>query len=606
MYCPNCGAEINTDLKNCIYCNKSLDEVRKFVTYDYERLLDDIFPNLSECKGFKLNFMGRDMNYNFQMERIKTVNLVIETIEKKDCEEFAKYAEYSQLEAFESGVIKKGDEILKAARKAFGAFVRKNVDKATAKNYFNTQVDYSSSEIAVYSKQLVNEVKNAVAQAEEFRKMQREEQKQMHSGGRWIGGGLGIGGAIKGALNAAILNAGTNIARGAGNAINNLYQSGIDKKNINKMRNEVRDLLCPEVIKAFNKCYRKLTDAARKALLPEINFDAPLNSYRIDKFSEKIAKNRDITVEECIDEVCGILEQYPYEYSIYPIMYAIENGRMGKELTKLASYFFDESILYECFLEIDLEIMKNNKVSTDDEDEELKRKWRVLKRIEENNPVYESELFFEDKRVIQFKDNLLRLWIRIFGQKVIEEQYKYEDIQDLDNVWNIAEDSQPVSLYVYAAYSLMYKDEISSGNLDAFIKKSIDLQELIKKQDKLAVYIWTRIMFEIIEEQGGDVSEYMKVIEMLSDKDFGLAQGFLGEIYLFGADGIEINKAKCEILMRKAVWNHNPVAIGYVGKFYANGECGYKKDITMADEFLNIAQEYRLDFAKKEREKLRR
>ena len=602
MYCPNCGAQTSSKLCNCVYCDYSLTETYLLLKGEQKQSVENLFPDLSVCNGFKVNFLGHDICYDSHFEKISKTHIILKQIYDVHCREFSEYIDKClNLKSLVEGGIEKGDELLEKVIELIVAFLHKNAIQDITIKDIQSQIGYRVCESIEEIYNLAIELEDLDEFVKEVRSVQRQQIGDK-AGGRWIGGGFGIKGALHGALNAAVLNLGTKALRRTSSAISSFVQSSMDQSQINKMKRQVfhSGEFQREMKNVFEDECRKAVNIAQKLIVPEIDTSQIPYSQKRNSLKYSIEHNQNLTEDDYIETVYYLLERYPYDILTHTTIYGIDNGKYAKSLSEIASYFVGTDKLQRKFVELDCEVLEKNLANVDDNDEILKAKWNALHEREKNNPAYSNENLMYDYDVISFKNNLFKLWTRFFKDEFMNEINKCANISGLDELWRLVEQSPPVEYFIYRNKEKEYESLIETGNVSGFIEKSKDLQKLISEKNNAAMCIWSALMTKVALNKGMDVSKYQNVILTLADKGDVLAMSLLGEYYLNGTGVVEKNKAMAESILRNAAWNYSPLATAYFGKFYANGEMGYEKNISIAEELLNLSLIYKVPFAGRE------
>lgn len=147
-------------------------------------------------------------------------------------------------------------------------------------------------------------------------KMSHERAVSYANRSRWSGGGFGMKGAIKGAMQAGVLNMGSSMISGIGNSVvASVEESLVDKKKQALYRNEdVMRETCEGIINCMNGLFLAYTDElyAIGELQSRINMDyeAAQDKYEAVMTYEKDKERIFATVVECI----GL---YPAERKFY-------------------------------------------------------------------------------------------------------------------------------------------------------------------------------------------------------------------------------------------------------------------------------------------------
>ncbi len=228
------------------------------------------------------------------------------------------------------------DSIVPLVKKGIDILNAQGVYSLDEKTFYDKYVDQSGETIYLF--ETVNDMQkevDAVDIRQEEEQMYREARKAGR--GRVVGGGFGIGGALKGMVQAGMMNAATGIAHSAVNVVGNIG-SGIsassDKAALFKQYRE-------PLKTALMKDLHNIRNAIRIALKKEAGIvckyvtvsesdkaKAIWNNYRLGR----------IPVEKKKEQIIEALTLNPYNLKIYLSIwedYGDENG----ELRKMATYF---------------------------------------------------------------------------------------------------------------------------------------------------------------------------------------------------------------------------------------------------------------------------
>lgn len=238
-------------------------------------------------------------------------------------------------------VIQKTDDIY---NNSIEPLINKGIDILNAqgvysldeKTFYDKYVDHFSE--TIYFFEAVNDMvkeADAVDIRQEEEQMYREARKAGR--GRVVGGGFGVGGALKGMAQAGMMNAATGIAHSAANAVGNIGSSinaSADKAAIyKKYREPLKKALIKDLYNTRNAirialqkeagiiCKYVTTSESEKAI-------AILNNYRLGR----------IPAEKKKEQIIDALTLNPYNLNSYLSIwedYGDENG----ELRKMATYF---------------------------------------------------------------------------------------------------------------------------------------------------------------------------------------------------------------------------------------------------------------------------
>ena len=159
---------------------------------------------------------------------------------------------------------------------------------------------------------------------------------------RWEGGGFGLGGAIKGAINASILNFATDIIYDAVES----YSEDQDSIEIKNLKSKM--LKDESILEQYSNSLQTSCEGIGWALCHKLNNDSLINGYDFDADSalavfDNISK-RNIGADEKLKKLLDCITKFPYEFAFYEGLFELA-GHDNKSVVEIAKYFgFDYEI----------------------------------------------------------------------------------------------------------------------------------------------------------------------------------------------------------------------------------------------------------------------
>lgn len=286
-------------------------------------------------------------------------------------------------------IIRFGDEKVNEVALAVSydtiAFMKKigyEVDAELLETKFSEIFDMRYFWNAIYTAAMqFNDLKDELAVARKKMKTPRTSQ--------WVGGGFGIGGAVKGMLTAELLNAGGNVVHGVGNEIRSQMRKVYDNHQIKKAKEEVKR--SPEFIAGIQKDWTKHMQnlySYLKSIIKEIGKDLDGKYYFIDLDSS-------YSYSKCTyQEAICLLKKNIYDMNGYMNLYR-ENRKLGKSLYEIASFLgFGNELSENWVTYVDCNIIRKLEIKDlgfGMPEDELRARVQEIKDLEDNNPIYESE-----------------------------------------------------------------------------------------------------------------------------------------------------------------------------------------------------------------------
>ena len=197
---------------------------------------------------------------------------------------------------------------------------------------------------------------NKILDKAEQQKLYREYQRSSRS--RWSGGGFGLSGAVRGAINAGILNAVTGTFRFIGDSVVNVmdsYNVSVDKERLHNsdfFESYATDLqyMCDCIGMSL---YLKLH---RLGKVEGINF----NSGEVEAIISNL-ENHSTTREKQLNMLVGCIKKDPYNFNIYRHLFSIL-GASNIEVAQIAHYFgfkYELQVYFDGFLTENLQNVRN-------------------------------------------------------------------------------------------------------------------------------------------------------------------------------------------------------------------------------------------------------
>lgn len=452
-----------------------------------------------------------------------------------------------------------------------------------------------------------NEIIEYAAQIDGQRNIQRSTRSH------WQGGGFGLGGAIKGAFTAGILNAGTGVLRGIGDSF-------IDSRDRNKIimkKKEIYDNgnLQSIIINAtYNACERmnysfccilKKCGLIRKVIpiIDEKKLNTQIRNLEIS------LNNGNISEKDAIELVIQWMEKNPFSILYYDFF--MRNTQVAmKEIDSISDYFgylnelqikkkkFVNSRLDELekMSENDINIQIINKlqclcVGCDEISQvDIKRLENIKYRIISNGLASDEEV-----NVIENSN---------YSEARVKELMSQNNVYEIWNIINKEENA-------YAEWSLerYYTDLVESDiykvNFDSIEKKMDVVYELSDQGNEFAQYLVCIIRRKCYKQmKNSDKVMWMdEKIEKLAEKKQVSACAMVGFLYYKGDDYFKKNSSKAFQLLKYSADRNHPMAMAWLGTCYLEGDGG-EKNTYEARKWLELATYYGNLHAEKELKKL--
>lgn len=226
-----------------------------------------------------------------------------------------------------------------------------------------------------------NQIQQIASQINNYRDLQRMGR------GNWSGGGFGLSGAIKGAMMAGALNAGTSIFRGIGDSVTNSK----DRSKISKIKRQIfedpktLETLCNGVYYCCYGVFFGVRDILQGyQLIPQIGFEIKNTNARFNNILAQY-KEKNIDGRNALKGMLECLSDYPYEPRFYTELYLLADDKK-RELLSIAEYFGLKEEYLDNITKIDLNYLNSLRPTDKNTVEDIDKKISHLEPLKQSNP----------------------------------------------------------------------------------------------------------------------------------------------------------------------------------------------------------------------------
>lgn len=207
------------------------------------------------------------------------------------------------------------------------------------KYYYSYNMDYNDMVSDVIEKyaEVLGEKKSLA----NYRAMQEASRS------KWQGGGFGIGGAVKGAIIAGALNAGTNFVRSFGDANNRNQDNAYINAKLRELRNSsyVQNQIIEGAYECMiSLCYALINELQENGVLKGIIYyrKEETEAKKICEAAERYAEDDKDKMDKYMDAILA----YPYYNHVYEILYKkLKYVGEEEELFRFMNYFGIDSVI---------------------------------------------------------------------------------------------------------------------------------------------------------------------------------------------------------------------------------------------------------------------
>lgn len=366
------------------------------------------------------NLFENEIKFNksfdiYNTYRKKYINDYLEI--RKKAEEYIKACvDIDYLIKYLPELVNKG--VFNVVEKSIG-YLYENGVKTIDSNTFIEKYYYEYFNYNDYLNKLQEEYINITQTAKELSRY-RELQKANRS--RWQGGGFGVKGAIKGAVTASALNAGSDFLRGFGDVSKSISDNG-------KIKNMKKDLLKkykedPEILNAIYTCVL----GCLEALMIELSKNGKIEFIKLNSndalalYKNTISYEKDVNI--IISNIVECIRLNPYNGIFYEKLYEIDYK--NEDLNNLVMYLgLDNFSLCNQYKEKyrDIDIKKRTFMNKVYETIQECDKAKNYYDINVNKALKEIELFIDENKIkfpLKNKDDYQNC---IYILNEVEEKY---------------------------------------------------------------------------------------------------------------------------------------------------------------------------------------
>ena len=609
MYCPYCGAKINIHLQECPYCRADINEA---VAHEKKRIADKLaadLPDFSRISSSEFSFGENTIQFSESYIKLVSIKKFFDSITVTNLKDFSvRISRLRNYNLYVKAIDRTAYELMERSAVIASELLKQFGMETTAKELLDG-FPYS------FYDNTITEIESAMREIDGYNSGATKaaiDEFSSNFGKRnvnWVGGGFGIKGAIKGTVQASILNAGATAVHSAGSILSfgiSSVKNSISAANLkNKFMedSELQKFICNGFKYCCNNfamyiCYLADREAMEKAA--QYREDC---KKRFEDVSDSYVRGKKDASENEINELhqkmikldCDCIEKYPFEISYYENLYGMTVGDEKIKAFKLAEAAFDLTQNAIGFLNYDWDMIDQNSYALDDEPEDAEKKIAALMRLAEAIPLYSRPKYAElvtnsnsSSNIRVLRDNLIRCWLQIDKMPRLTELLEIMDeYLKSKEKWTYAQKYPELACHWY----MEIRGKLGSFKLSVarFLKNCESLVAGIKAGSEISKRIYTYVYTEYLIANNMEYNHYIELVNSYAINGDALASAVLGEWYNRGIGKITKNEYIAEQYYRRALIGYNTLGIANIGIFYKYGKAGYKKDTALAEEMLMYA-----------------
>lgn len=496
------------------------------------------------------------------------------------------------------------------------ASVRIAIDELIKLNIFEFDIDSFVEQFGI-ANGFISDIEKVVQKYDEISayadELNYKRNVQRATRSKWQGGGFGLGGAIKGALTAGMLNAGTSVFRGIGDSITDSRDaSKIQEIKRNAfIANNYQMLIANAVFYANERIgFAFCTILQREGILSEV---IPLvDNYtlrtKLDNLEKKY-QEKALSKSEARNIVIEWIEKNPFSIYYCDFLYRVlevENVDVANLCQHLG---YDRE--YEQ-MKIDYVKKGIERLEAMPEKEITIKEIEHLKRMSENCEV--SQVEKNRLGELEYKKHNYEKTETAIEEGIQKNSYNEARIRDLihnnkiDDVWcilNEEEENAYAQWELTRFYSDLVEGDVNRSNFDGIEAKLKKVYHMMEHQSTFASYLVNDIKRKcyVRNKNSSKVIRADEKIEQLAKDGQISACALVGFLYYKGDDYFKKNYDKAFKYLKCAADKNHPMAMAWLGTCYLEG-LGTEKDIYEAKKWFEIAAYYGHKHAQDELKKL--
>lgn len=622
MFCTKCGTEVIKESKFCYKCGFDVSSLKNIIEHDEvidnRNLIEERHNQVAEVNTINFSVFNRKISFSTPLrEHIEIQAIFLRNIE----------SQLDQYSIYYNNNIKSLDKLLNKGISDANSIIIETIKNGI---YILTQLDildydykrlveeyHYRFDLTVYLSDLVSKLE----QVEQFSlNLQQQRQYERSSRSRWRGGGFGLSGAIKGAMMAGALNAGTGLLRGIGDGITN----SSDRSKIENMKSKIFNdpSTKQSVLNGVRNCTQNVIDVVMKIL----NNKGILGSFNIDfngidsKFRNIVymIENKTLSIENGLDEIVKLIEENPFNVEYLLTLYILKRDEK-REVFELAKYLGYDNKYLKWITNYDMETWNKIKPKEGSTLNELNNSLGLANLINLSNPKLEAKNY-PDIIAVAINEEQDRLNIKERLQLIQNNNKDFckqtDTLIEVGNVFKAFEMIKDKNGYIEYLIEKYYMDSLK----EAFNGQLIDDMEdefeeiismTIDKDDytrKYANYLMSKISTVMYSRKSRNDVMYEKALkEILKVSAFNIISALetIGYYKIIGLESLGIKKNISEgvEILKQQAFRNNPNAMFRLGRLYRMGE-NVNIDRSLSKIYLEAAKEYGHPYVCKELELL--
>lgn len=420
---------------------------------------------------------------------------------------------------------------------------------------------------------------------------------QRNSRSRWRGGGFGIGGAIKGSIEAGLLNAGRGVIRGIGDS----FTDAKDIENVNGKKKELfsnynfKEIVADAVYNSDVKTGYAICCLMERHNIIRRNIgliNEELLKVKMQNLMEQFSNDR-ISVHQVLEQSFQWIAENPFSFTYYMCLYVLIGH--SEEIAEACDVmgFYNEYMDYKAkyvsryINKLQSQNQKSigcieNRISQIDE---ITRVYDPPQNLQRE--LYALKFNLNEERQLEEDINAHINKISIYETQIT----KLIETREINEVWKMIDYKNG-----YIEWKLTdYFDEVASNLIERkdyprLERRLLYAREQAELQNYYALYLVSYIQRKWYKKEGkqSKALDMEEILTELSEIGQISACASVGNFYLHGEGGYKKDYLMALDLLSYAAEMNHPLAMSRLGFMYKEG-IGVVKNKIVACKWLKIA-----------------
>ena len=572
MYCYHCGNKIYNKMLHCPYCENEIEDMSKML---FENTINELSlqcPILDETEKMEFDIKGiPTITIADKLYVCCTIRAFCQKIFTNTCDKVKEYIKSTEYDMIDRNGYSYFEDLSENIAYVVVAFCKRNNKFEEFDSWENSKYSFVLDINSLWD--VVQGVKDEFASMEASIRAKQNEIRNRKRTTRWVGGGIGLRGAIIGSIQADILNTAGDAFRSVSNKTSSAVVGGIGSLQVDKERDKFKNskLFWRKMESQLHKYFEEI----EIFLLKE--FGAYTEQYKTARQLKCFSEYQDYEdLGEAI--AAGRLHELIFDANAYVSLYKNDKSR-GMELYRLAKFCcVDEKVMMWFIQWGDKDFFNCHSVEQIgyDTDVDTLRRWKgEIVELEANNFAYKYGISGSEKMSTIHKkvDELLMEFEVKERRQMINDTFANNKMGDAINKL-LEKNDEKINWLVFFYTRLDFA-------------KNVDITQCVGAQYPMIIEAyWLNSLY---------TNQRPKILKLVNDKVrvwSPYAYSFLALTENDGKKGYKYNRENLMFHVWEGAKKHSMQAWWYLGLHHKDEEFQIEENLQIAKIYLKNANRY--------------